>query len=223
MVVSCRRYRYEQLLTGGGEPGIAPVLQDATAVIVQPLSSDRVIDYLTSRFRGAAAGTPSLDTRWHQVRDELMNHPGGALATALSTPWRLFVAVTAYYDPFTQPDMLVTTARDSPDELNDMLLGQLIPAVTKQHLRPGRGNYNSVDVTRWLQTLASHLVWQHQHGMSRANLDLHTVWQVAGQRTPRYLHTTLVAIIFLASLFVSAKFGFGMAGKIFLLRQNRTT
>jgi hypothetical protein len=175
-------------------------LQDASVVVVQPLTPQQVIDYLIYRFpdssiEEAQRGPTRPEPRWIPVRDELVGHPNGVLATILNTPWRLFAAVTAYQDPRTVPRELVELANGCPDELNAALLDKLIPAVMGQHPPPYKERFESADAIRWLRTLAVHLAWKRDQGFSGTDLYLHTIWQIAGSRAPRYLHATAIAAI----------------------------
>jgi hypothetical protein len=195
VVLTCREHRYRQLLTAGGEPGASPALEDATAVTVQPLTPAQITGYLTYRFPGPPESGPAgLDPRWQPVADAVAADPAGALAAALGTPWRLFLAVTGYHAGDTRPAELAELARTHPGDLDAHLLGRLVPETTRQHRRPDGTRYQPEEGTRGLATLARHLAWQQAHGGSGTDLKINELWRAAGPWTPRYLHAALVAV-----------------------------
>jgi hypothetical protein len=195
MVLTCREHRYLQLAAGGGEVGVSPVLEDATAVTVQPLTPAQVTAYLAYRFPGPSPEPlrPGLEPRWQPVAAALTADPAGVLAAKLGTPWRLFLAVTGYYAGDTRPAELVDIAQTYPSALDEHLLGRLIPAAALLHRRPGGARYQPGEVIRGLATLASHLARQQDRGGSGTDLEIGELWRAAGPRAPRYLHAALTA------------------------------
>jgi len=74
----------------------------------------------------------------------------------LSSPWRLYLAVTAYQDHTSDPGELI---RQPAGEVSDFLLSQLIPAVTGRAARRG-GDFCLPDQVRaWLGAIAWHRQW----------------------------------------------------------------
>jgi NACHT domain-containing protein len=206
VVITCRTDRYEQLATSYDGPGRQPVLEDATAVEIEPLSSSQVRAYLTYRFPNPA-NPRGVQERWRPVLASVTSQPRGPLATALSSPLRLFLAVTAYHDPATNPADLI---QFPADDLDRYLLDQLIPAVTAQHPKPDGRTYNPDDVTCWLATFADYLETQRTmyEDPAASDIDLHNLWTVAGDRIPLLaaaLRGALVAVplIILAVLYRS--------------------
>ncbi|MGQ0773111.1 MAG: hypothetical protein ACT4NY_01610 [Pseudonocardiales bacterium] len=208
VVITCRTSRYHQLsaapdATDGDRPAgpeatQRKVVQDATAVGVEPLTVQRVIEYLTYRFPDPT-DPARIEYRWRPIIDRLTaNNSGDPLVAALSSPLRLFLTVTSYRHDASRPNNL--TNLDTADQIDNHLFTQLVPAVLTQHPATGR-EYTAATVTRWLTTLARHLTWQGEHGGSPSDLWLHLLWPAAGERAPRYtaaaLMTTSVTILYL--------------------------
>lgn len=61
-------------------------MTDAWHVVLQPLSAQDVIDYLTDRF---GSRTRALPNRWQPVADAL--NAGEPLLRLLENPWKLFL------------------------------------------------------------------------------------------------------------------------------------
>ncbi|MGH3929822.1 MAG: hypothetical protein ACRDTF_07580 [Pseudonocardiaceae bacterium] len=199
MVITCRTSRYRQLSTApdavddtrpaGPEATGREVVQDATVVGVEPLTVQRVVDYLTYRFPDPADPT-RIEPRWRPIIDRLTaDNSGDPLVTALGSPLRLFLTVTSYRHDASRPDEL--TRLDTGDQIDNHLFARLVPAVLEQHPPAGR-EYSATTVTQWLATLAGHLTWQGQHGDSPSDLSLHLLWPAAGERAPRYTGAALV-------------------------------
>jgi hypothetical protein len=213
VVITCRTNRYYQLSGHFDSTGkIAPaeqeaaptvgrreVVQDATVVSVEPLATVSVVDYLTYRFPDPTDPV-RIESRWRPIieRLTLATGDGDPLATALGSPLRLFLTVTAYSHPTSTPIELTRLATAA--ELDEHLFARLVPAVLEQHPPPGR-QYAAAEVTRWLTTLARHLAWQGQRGGSSSDLRLDLLWPAAGWRAPRYATmaaTTMIASALLA-------------------------
>lgn len=194
VVVASRSDRYRQLATPRMRPGRMQVLQDATAIILEPLSVDQVISYLTHRFPDPDR-LGQIQERWRAVTERLHAPRRRALATALRSPLRLFVAVTAYYtgDP---RELLHVRA----DQMDEHLFSRLIPAVVELHPGPDGNGYTAEEVTRWLTTIAVHLRHQAEQGSSESDLDLHLLWSAAGGRTPRYLASGIMGALVVFAL-----------------------
>ena len=109
----CRRGEYGQLARSASAGGEDPVLQDASQIVLEPLDVDAICDYLTRRFPGEQPG--HLASRWHNVQATLeAKTPGhdANLTGVLSSPWRLFLAATAYQDDTADPDELIRQPAD---------------------------------------------------------------------------------------------------------------
>lgn len=198
VVITCRTSRYQQLSGRFPSPGQAPppeqettsiegrceVAQDATVVGVEPLTTPSVVDYLTYRFPDPTDPV-HIEPRWRPIVEWLTANNGGdePLVAALGSPLRLFLAVTAYRHHTSTPIELTRLA--STAEFDDHLFARLVPAVLEQHPPTGQ-QYTVAQVTRWLTTLARHLVWQGEHGRSPTDLRLDLLWPAAGWHAPRY-------------------------------------
>jgi hypothetical protein len=183
VVLACRESRYRQLAGERSGPGRLNVLQDATAVHLEPLTVAQVHGYLTYRFPDPAH-PERIQERWQPVLAHIHTAHGEPLAAALRSPLGLFLIITIYHDFKTHPrEMIGRSAAD----LDEALFGQLVHAVTQQHPRPDGSHYADADVARWLGTLADHLRAQQSRGGSASDLDLHLLWPAAGPRAPRYI------------------------------------
>jgi hypothetical protein len=188
-VVACRSNRYLQLATASTGPGRTQVLEDATAVELDPLSIEQVIAYLTRRFPDPNR-PDRVQRRWRPVIDDLRSQPAGELAKVLRSPLRLFVAVTAYFNG--DPRALLSVPGT---DLDKHLFDRLIPSVTEQHPGPSGTDYRAADVTRWLTTLALHLRRRAEVGGSETDLELHLLWTAAGEKQPRHRAAGMLAAV----------------------------
>lgn len=85
VVVTCRTDLYRRLERSVGaltRRGEVPVLQDATAITVQPLDPDRVRQHLAYRFPARRPGA-EVEDRWRPVTAHVAEHPGSPLARLL--------------------------------------------------------------------------------------------------------------------------------------------
>lgn len=153
--------------------------------------------------------------RWRAVLDMIERHRDAPLARALSTPWRLTVALVVYEqrDPDTgafvrHPSELTAAALGTVDAVRDHLLSLFIPAVAAVHRHPA---YSAERVHRWLAVLARYLnrnaaMPRQIRGrtLSGTDLVLHDLWPLAGSRLPRavtalaggwYVLLTLLTIV----------------------------
>lgn len=201
VVLVCRRGEYGQLARSASGGGEDPVLQDARQIVLQPLDVPAICDYLTRRFPGEQPGHPA--SRWHDVQATLhapaVAGHDASLAGVLSSPWRLFLAATAYQDDTSDPDEMI---RQPADDLSAYLLGQLVPAVTRRTARPDGDHYQPEEVRDWLGTLAQHLEQTSNDPdlrWSPVDLRLERLWPIRGRRTVRQL-STFVTIVLLGAL-----------------------
>jgi hypothetical protein len=145
-----------------------------------------------------------LATRWHNVRTALKTsaaarHSPG-LAAVLSSPWRLFLAATAYQDDTSNPDELI---RQPADDLNEYLLEQLIPATTRRTARLHGDHYEAGEVHAWLATLARHLDQTSNDPALRwspTDIRLEQLWPIGGSKAVQWL-STLANAVLLGALF----------------------
>jgi hypothetical protein len=185
VVITCRDDRYDELTRFPAAAGQRPVLQDATVVRIQPLSATDAAAYLTYRFPDPAR-PGRIQPRWEPVLEAIGDGRQGPLTVALSSPLRLFLAITAYYHPASTP-VTLTTFSDQP-ALEYHLISKLIPATTSG------GPYRETDVARWLTTLAAHLKRQKAAGGSGTDIDLPELWTAAGDRA-RYLGAAIHVLL----------------------------
>ncbi|MFI9296330.1 NACHT domain-containing protein [Streptomyces gardneri] len=140
LVLTCRSSEYDALEAAGSH------ILDAARLEIAPVTPERARDFLALR----GARRPAL---WDPILDELRTAPGGVLARALSTPWRLTLAAIVY-DRDGDPGELLTPA--TPEAVAEVLLGRYVgAAVERAPLGPRR--FPAEEVHRRLRALATHL------------------------------------------------------------------
>ncbi|WP_405996662.1 NACHT domain-containing protein [Streptomyces sp. NBC_00829] len=137
-VVTCRHDRYADLAAHGNE------LRDAAWVSLKPVSHAAALDYLKRR---------DSDGRWQPVRTQLTAGLAPVLAQALTTPWRLTLAVTAYAE---SGDPRALTAFGTVAEIDNYVLGRFVQAASRLH-PPSFRRHNADRAHRWLHALATYL------------------------------------------------------------------
>jgi hypothetical protein len=159
---------------------------------VEPLSATAARQYLVYRFPDPA-GSDRGEPRWRPVLDRLAADRGNdPLVATLQSPLRLFLAVTGYRAPASEPAEL--TGYPDTAGLDDHLFDLLVPAATTRYPRPGGGRYPPEQVIRWLTILARHLRKEDLAGRSGTDLLLHELWTAAGQRLPRYFSAVIITV-----------------------------
>jgi hypothetical protein len=185
VVLSCRTDRYNRLATLteiGSEP-----LQDATAIILQPLAAEQVVEWLVHRVPGS-----EQQQRWRPVLSVLRSHPGGRLARCLSSPLRLYLALTVYQAPNSNPRIL----RELPEsQLDSHLFARLVPAITADRPRQNGTRYDPLQVERWMRTLAAHLARYDSQGATSSDLNLEDLWRSGNALTGREVRTRAMALL----------------------------
>ncbi|MFD9793641.1 NACHT domain-containing protein [Streptomyces sp. NPDC059070] len=186
LVLTCRTPQYAELAA------LDVRMREAARIELDPLTPAQATAYLTARTTSPA--------RWATVVDALTTAPGGTLARALSTPWRLNLAATAYEERdratlahLRHPDQLLTLA--SPSAVRDHLLALYLPAAASLHrTRPGR--YSGDQTHRWLAALAAHLAANTPAGGT--DIVLLQLWPMAGRLRVRITDAVLAVLLALA-------------------------
>ncbi|WP_435228404.1 NACHT domain-containing protein [Streptomyces sp. Tue6028] len=176
-VVTCRHDRYADLAAHGHQ------FRDAAWVSLKPVSHAAALDYLKRR---------DSDGRWEPVRRKLDTGQAPVLAQALTTPWRLTLAVTAYAEDGDPRALLPlgTTA-----EIDNYLLARFVPAAGRLH-PPSFRRHDADQAHRWLHALATYLAAPPPAaGSVGADLVLHRLWPIAGPRKARCVHAVLASLI----------------------------
>ncbi|NES16508.1 MULTISPECIES: NACHT domain-containing NTPase [Micromonospora] len=168
VVVACRRARYEELRSVVTPLGERVTMQDASVVLLEPLTIAEVAAYLTRRFP-AHGNSKVLESRWAELIGSMRADPDGRLATALRSPLRLFLAIRAYQDPTSRPADL----RQIDGSLDHHLFARLIPATLSATKPPAA--MDASHVQHWLSTLSRRLRQQRVSGQSGTDLPLHTL------------------------------------------------
>ncbi|WP_415949775.1 NACHT domain-containing protein [Streptomyces sp. KLOTTS4A1] len=189
VVLTCRTTQYEDLAA------LDLRMREAARIQLDPVTPGQAAAYLTAR--------STRPDRWRLVIQTLATAPGGTLARALDTPWRLNLAVTAYEERHSDtlaylraPDHLCTLA--SPGVVRDHLLSLYLPAAAHQH--PSRpDHYRSDRVHHWLAALAAHLATPAPAApASGTDIVLHRLWPMAGPRRVRTADVLLAVPLALA-------------------------
>ena len=201
MILTCRIGQYKAL------EQVGEWVHDAAHIQLRPVGVATARSFLTSRVTDKE--------RWRPVLDEMQRPTKGPLARALSTPWRLTLAATAYdqRDPATgaylrnPADLATSPQLDTEDAVRDHLLALFIPATLAAH----KGPYQDDHVHRWLAVLASYLD-SNTPGPDRpaqviagrtllgTNLVLHELWPLAGSRAARAVTVGTLAVFMAAGL-----------------------
>ncbi|MFE8965104.1 NACHT domain-containing protein [Streptomyces iakyrus] len=198
IVLTCRTAQYTELAA------LDMRIREAARIEIDPVAPAQATAYLTARTESPA--------RWTSILNELTTAPDSTLAHALSTPWRLNLAATAYEErhPETmrhirEPDDLLDLDSDSPSAVRDHLLALYLPAAIRQHpTRPDR--YSADQAHRWLAALAHHLATTPASTRTSTDIVLHQLWPMADPRRVRIadaLLTVLLALFTFAALFMA--------------------
>ncbi|WP_151477102.1 NACHT domain-containing protein [Streptomyces albicerus] len=184
VVVTCRTDWYERLERSGS------AVPDAVRVEIRPVAAEQAHAYLVNRVSRAQDG-------WTRVLCGLTESAPGRpsfLAHAMSTPWRLTLAATAYADRGDPGELL---RHSDSDALDEDLLSRYVPAVTRLH-SGGSYCYRSDQVHRWLGVLARHAHSAEPAGAS-TELVPHQLWPLAGARRVRTVDAVLTSSVVLAA------------------------
>ncbi|WP_405976500.1 NACHT domain-containing protein [Streptomyces sp. NBC_00988] len=186
LILTCRTRHYDALTSNTG-------VLDAAHIAVAPVDTDGARTYRTDRTLDAA--------RWQPLLNHLATHPGGPLATVLSTPWRLCLTATVYHHDGDPSELL---AFPDADALDRHLLARYVPAATRTIPNP-RG-YTPQDVHRWLHHLTIHLdptgalPATATQGAEATDLVLHELWSLAGRTRVRTTDAFLTVLTVLTPL-----------------------
>jgi NACHT domain len=166
LVMTCRRTTYQDLL---------PSIDRATHIVMIPLTSEQAANYLVGQFL-----SPDEERRWFPVLTRLTSEPDGMLAAQLATPWRLTLALAAFRkgDPASLLPADDMTSGQYSAYADSVLLSGYIPAAVNLH--NSSAHYSSLQVERWLVTLAQCLTWQARHNGSATDLTVDSFWRPAG-------------------------------------------
>ena len=197
LILTCRTHHYDALATH------TEVL-DAARIAIAPVDTSDARAYLADRALNPA--------RWRPLLDHLTAHPGGLLATVLSTPWPLCLTATVYHRDGDPAEL-----RTLPDAstLDDHLLARYIPAATRT--APNPHGYTPQDVHRWLHDLATHLdptgtlptTAPTAAGAEATDLVLHELWPLAGRTRVRTTDALLTTLTVLPLAWTAAKHSAG--------------
>jgi hypothetical protein len=191
VILTCRSQTYADLEKDGGES-----LQDATSVEQAPLTVEQAAAWIAHRFPGD--GPDRVARRWRPVVAAIRADPGGPIAVGLASPLRLYLAVTAFTAPGTDPAELLGVG---PDDLDEHLFSRLIPALARDHPHH-TGHYRPADVHRWLTTLAGHLANCERNGRSGTDLHRSDLWRAG--RAPKVTRLLTAALVTLPLVAVTA-------------------
>ncbi|MCX5357178.1 NACHT domain-containing protein [Streptomyces sp. NBC_00124] len=186
LILTCRTHHYDALTAH------IEVL-DAARIAIAPVDTTDARTYLADRALNPA--------RWQPLTDHLAAHPGGLLATVLSTPWRLCLTATVYHHDGDPGEL---RALPNADALDQHLLTRYIPAATRTTPNP-RG-YTPQDVHRWLHHLTTHLdptgalPVTTAAGAEATDLVLHELWPLAVRARVRTTDAILATLTVLTTL-----------------------
>jgi hypothetical protein len=197
LVLTCRSDQYQALAAD------RIWLEDAAWVEISSVSSVKA--------RAFAEGRASDPTRWHDVLEALERAPSEPLARALSTPWRLTLAMVAYEqrNPDTgrflrEPIELLDPTLATPEDVRDHLLSHFIEAAAMANPADRGTRYSPSQIYTWLHTLAAYLFFNAATGgfvtgfalsaRSRTEIVLHELWLLPAHRRPGLVRAFLASL-----------------------------
>ncbi|WP_406002864.1 hypothetical protein [Streptomyces sp. NBC_00829] len=189
LILTCRTAEYAQL------GALDFRMRRAVHIALDSVTADQASGYLEARGANRARWRPVLETL--QQPHHLTRHP---LALALSVPWRLNLAATAYEERHRHTHAYVRSPADlltftTPDQVRDHLLSLHVASATNQHpIQPGR--YRSAQVHRWLAALATTPSATPSSGPC-TDLVPHQLWPLAGASLVRAADAALAALFVL--------------------------
>ncbi|MFJ4329216.1 NACHT domain-containing protein, partial [Streptomyces tricolor] len=142
LVLTCRSGQYQAL------EALAVRAQDSARVEIGRVGPAQARMFIQQR-----VGSPA---RWQGVLDTLDGAPSSPLAAALSTPWRLTVAVTVYEQRgldgayLHSPGDLIRPELGSDRAVRDHLLQLFLHDATARHRAPRSVTYSPDQVRAWL-------------------------------------------------------------------------
>ena len=186
VVVTCRLEKYQAL---------GKNVDRATHIEMAPLTGCEAAAYLSDQLLGEQERQ-----MWEPVLADLRVNTHGLLASQLSTPWRLTLALTVFRDGGDPAELLPgpmpTPPRPPADQyalrLDRLLLSRYVSAKVRLHTPPG--GYSPEQVQRWLIASAAGLDWQARHSGSASDIQLDKWWRPVGQLVTRLVHMTVVAV-----------------------------
>lgn len=194
-VILCRAGRAEQIMSH--EP-----IEPAVTVRLHSATPAQVAEFLAVRNRRGPDA-------WGDVRSHLLADPDpdGALAVALSSPWRLTLAITAYNAGLAADPVNLLALPLA--ELDRYLLAQYVTSATNLWNAVAKSRYRPERVDKWLTQLARYLSLgsappPDNRVRTKSDIVLHELWPIAGQRAPRFVHAALIFAILLAVALVFA-------------------
>ncbi|MFI2511720.1 NACHT domain-containing protein [Streptomyces sp. NPDC018972] len=148
VLITCRTDTYEAL------KDLPLWAKDAAHVEICPITPHEISEFLTER--------SDAPDRWQPVLRHLEREPSGPLATGLSTPWRLTLAVTVYEQraPDTgawNRDPAELLAFRTPAAISEHLNHHYISVVADLQARLRSRAYTPPQARRWLGELARHM------------------------------------------------------------------
>jgi NACHT domain len=150
LILTCRREEYREVVES------ADVLTFSSAIELQPLTAQAVIDY----FRATTPPGPRTQ-RWDPVFQRIATQPDDPVSNVLHAPLMVSLARIAYGDNPTDPSALLENDLRTDLALELHLIDGLIPAVYPDvPARAGtrrRQRWHPGDVARWLSFIARHL------------------------------------------------------------------
>lgn len=208
LVLTCRSGQYQAL------EALEVWAQDAARVEIGRISPAQARLYIQQRVGSSA--------RWQGVLDTLDRPSPSPLARALSTPWRLTVAVTVHEQRdldgayLRSPRDLICPELGSDRAVRDHLLKLFLQDATARYRAPQSDTYTPDQVRAWLGVLAAYLNTNAATGrtmagkaLSGTDLTLHELWPVAGSHRPRIAHLALLTGVFLGGAALGI-WGFGI-------------
>ena len=202
VVITCRSEQFDALTAANAH------VQEAVRVQIKPVTAAKACAFLRDRVLDA--------NRWRRVLHTIQD-ARSPQATALSTPWRLTLAVTVYEQRASDgtfirhPDRLTDPSLSTPEALRDHLLSHFIAAAAALANPKSRYKPPAHRVHRWLAVLAAYLYDNntrlrtlHGRALSGTDIVLHELWPLAGPRRPRAVCVAIIAAMWLICILLPA-------------------
>ncbi|MBQ1041486.1 NACHT domain-containing protein [Micromonospora sp. C72] len=181
-------------------------LSGATIVTIDSFGADEIVRYVRERLEAR----PDLSSRWEPVLAQLAAGGGCFAERVLRTPWRLMLALTASGQGLFDPaDLLVhepeAVADERVEEVQRQLVGRFARATHGRLTDIGKADQSFTvrspeDLETWLGQLARFLKRyggtpiSAREAISGTDLNLHTMWPIAGDRLVRFVHVSIHAV-----------------------------
>lgn len=148
LILTCRTADYKAAVKASSK-----FIRTALLIQLEPVKPGDARRYLRNQILGG-------DARWNRVIDAIESDTASPAKEALSKPLMLWLAVEAFRDPQTKPDMLLRKRYRKPQEIEALLLDRYLD-VQYPTAKPPFGSeltyYDPIRAKAWLRFFAKQL------------------------------------------------------------------